>query len=247
MGHPGELKKNTPKIIVGASEVSIEDIDGHKAIDAVGGLGCVNVGYSCDPIKNAITEQLNKLPYYSSFAGTSNDAAIELSYELNQWFEPEGMARAFFTSGGSDSVESALRLARQYHKVRGDLGRTKFFSLKKGYHGTHFGGASVNGNQRFRTAYEPLLAGCHHMPSPYTFRNPFNETNPDPIKAIISSASIPFAFPHQLWNESGAEDVVCMDGGTMYNENLVSAVTRCREQVEHDSQITIDIIVCSAH
>lgn len=75
----------------------------------------------------------------------------------------------------------------------------------------------------------------------------FNETNPDPIKAIISSASIPFAFPHQFWNESGAEDVVCMDGGTMYNENLVSAVTRCREQVEHDSQITIDIIVCSAH
>ena len=76
MGHPGELKRNTPKIIVGASDVSIEDIDGHKAIDAVGGLWCVNVGYSCDPIKNAITEQLDKLPYYSSFAGTSNDAAI---------------------------------------------------------------------------------------------------------------------------------------------------------------------------
>ena len=189
MGHPGELKRNTPKIITGASGVSIEDIDGHTAIDAVGGLWCVNVGYSCDPIKTAIKEQLDKLPYYSSFAGTSNDAAIELSYELKEWFEPEGMVRSFFTSGGSDSVETALRLARQYHKVRGDFGRTKFFSLKKGYHGTHFGGASVNGNPRFRTAYEPLLAGCHHMPSPYTYRNPFNETDPAKLAQLCLQAT----------------------------------------------------------
>ena len=63
MGHPGEQKRNTPKIITGASGVSIEDIDGHTAIDAVGGLWCVNVGYSCEPIKTAIKEQLDKLPY----------------------------------------------------------------------------------------------------------------------------------------------------------------------------------------
>jgi putrescine---pyruvate transaminase len=70
----------------------------------------------------------------------SNGPAIELSQMLSEWFAADGMTRAFFTSGGSDNIEAALRLARQYHKIRGDRDRTKFLSLKKGYHGTHFGG-----------------------------------------------------------------------------------------------------------
>ena len=102
------------------SGVTITDIDGHSVVDAVGGLWNVNLGYSCQPVKDAITDQLDRLPYYSTFRGTSNDAAIELSYELNEFFAPDGMCRAFFTSGGSDSVETSLRLARQYHKLRGD-------------------------------------------------------------------------------------------------------------------------------
>jgi len=112
-------------------------VDGHRTVDAVGGLWNVNLGYSCHPVKEAISAQLNKLPYYSTFRGTTNDAAIELSYMLQDFFARDGLSRAFFTSGGSDSVEIALRLARQYHKVRGDAGRVKFLSLKKGYHGTH--------------------------------------------------------------------------------------------------------------
>lgn len=188
MGHPRELRDNAPIMITGASGVRITDIDGRETIDAVGGLWNVNLGYSCDPIKKAISDQLDRLPYYSGFAGTTNDAAIELAFELQEWFEPEGMVRAFFTSGGSDSVETCLRLARQYHFTRGEPGRTKFLSLKKGYHGTHFGGASVNGNNRFRTAYEPLLAGCHHIPCPYVYRNPFNETDPEKLGAFCAQA-----------------------------------------------------------
>ena len=103
-------------------------------------------------------------------------------------FEEDGMSRVFFSSGGSDSVETALRLVRQYHRLRGEPNRTKFMSLKKGYHGTHFGGASVNGNNRFRIAYEPLLAGCFHLPSPYTYRNPFNETDPAILAQSIAAA-----------------------------------------------------------
>ena len=121
-------------------------MDGHTVVDGVGGLWNVNLGYSCTPIKAAISAQLDRLPYYSIFRGTSNDAVIELSEELRRFFAPDGMARAFYTSGGGDSVETALRLSRQYHKIRGEAGRTKFLSLKKGYHGTHFGAASVNGN-----------------------------------------------------------------------------------------------------
>ncbi|MGB7244630.1 MAG: aminotransferase class III-fold pyridoxal phosphate-dependent enzyme [Sulfitobacter sp.] len=181
MTSPQDSIDTAPKIITGSEGVRITDIDGHSVVDGVGGLWNVNLGYSCQPVKDAIAAQLDRLPYYSTFRGTSNDAAIELSYELSTFFEPDGMGRAFFTSGGSDSVESALRLARQYHKLRGDAGRTKFLSLKKGYHGTHFGCASVNGNANFRNAYEPLLPGCFHIPAPYTYRNPFNETDPEKL------------------------------------------------------------------
>ncbi len=190
MGHPGQLRTHTPTIISSASGVRIRDIDGHETIDAVGGLWNVNLGYSCTPVKEAIAGQLDALPYYSAFAGTTNTAAIELSYELQEWFGVDGMTRAFFTSGGSDSVETALRLARQFHKIRGDRGRTKYLSLKKGYHGTHMGGASVNGNNRFRTAYEPLLPGCHHIPAPYTYRNPFNESDPEKLADLCIQALV---------------------------------------------------------
>ena len=100
------------------------------------------------------------------------------------------MARVFFTSGGSDAVDTALRLARQYHKIRGDHGRTKFLSLKKGYHGTHWGGASVNGNNRFRMNYEPLLPGCFHLPAPYLYRNQFDETDPEKLAQRVVSAAV---------------------------------------------------------
>jgi len=190
MGHPGEAHENAPKIIKGAEGVEIVDLDGHRAVDAVGGLWCVNLGYSNDAIKQAISDQLWELPYYSAFAGTSNPAAIEASYAVQEFFAEDGMVRAFFTSGGSDSVETALRLSRQYHRLRGEPTRIKFLSLKKGYHGTHFGGASVNGNNRFRIAYEPLLPGCYHLPSPYTYRNPFDETDPERLAEKIAAAAV---------------------------------------------------------
>ncbi|MEN8892397.1 aminotransferase class III-fold pyridoxal phosphate-dependent enzyme [Planktotalea arctica] len=188
MGHPGDVQANAPAIIAKAEGVVIEDLDGHKTVDAVGGLWCVNLGYSNDVIKDAIAKQLYDLPYYSAFAGTSNPPAIEASYAVREFFESDGMVRAFFTSGGSDSVETCLRLSRQYHRLRGEPTRTKFISLKKGYHGTHFGGASVNGNNRFRIAYEPMLPGCFHLPSPYPYRNPFNETDPAQLAQNIANA-----------------------------------------------------------
>ncbi|WP_371060747.1 aminotransferase class III-fold pyridoxal phosphate-dependent enzyme [Rhodosalinus sp. 5P4] len=198
MGHPGAAQTDAPKIIRKAQGVRITDIDGHEAVDAVGGLWCVNLGYSNDKVKEAIARQLQELPYYSAFAGTSNPPAIEASWMVREFFAEDGMARVFFTSGGSDSVDTCLRLARQYHKLRGEPGRTKFLSLKKGYHGTHWGGASVNGNNRFRINYEPLLPGCFHLPSPYTYRNPFDEIDPARLAqkiAAIAEDEIAFQGP----------------------------------------------------
>ncbi|MFN3834117.1 MAG: aminotransferase class III-fold pyridoxal phosphate-dependent enzyme [Allorhizobium sp.] len=188
MAHPAESLSSPPDIIVEAEGVEIIDVDGHRLVDAVGGLWNVNLGYSCEPVKKAIAEQLDRLPYYSIFRGTTNDNVIELSEMLADFFAPDGLSRAFFTSGGSDSVEIALRLARQYHKIRGEAGRVKFLSLKKGYHGTHTLGASVNGNSNFRTQYEPLMPGCFHTLAPYTYRNPFNETDPERLAQLCLAA-----------------------------------------------------------
>ena len=190
MAHPADSQAHPPTIVTRGEGVFITDIDGHRVVDGVGGLWNVNLGFSCEPIKQAISDQLDRLPYYSIFRGTTNDAAVELSYELAQFFEPDGLQRAFYTSGGGDSVETALRLARQYHKIRGDAGRVKFISLKKGYHGTHMGGASVNGDAKFRTQYEPLLPGCYQIPAPYTYRNPFDETDPARLAQLCAAALV---------------------------------------------------------
>ena len=186
--HPGEMRDAPPKVIARAHGVRIEDDAGHETIDAVGGLWCVNLGYSCQPIKDAIAAQLAELPYYSAFKGTTNGPAIELSVEMARLFGPDGMARSFFTSGGSDSVDTALKLARQYHKLRGEAGRTKFVALRKGYHGTHWGGGSVNGNTAFRAPYEPLLPGVFHVSSPYAYRNPFDEADPERLAHLCLRA-----------------------------------------------------------
>jgi len=188
MAHPADSLKNPPTIVTAGSGVRITDVDGHEVVDGVGGLWNVNLGFSCQPVKDAITAQLDTLPYYSIFRGTTNDAVIQLSEELRDFFAPDGLSRAFYTSGGGDSVETALRLARQYHKIRGEAGRIKYLSLKKGYHGTHFGAASVNGNQNFRAPYEPLLPGCFHIPAPYTYRNPFNESDPAKLAQLCLAA-----------------------------------------------------------
>ncbi len=188
MAHPADMRANAPQIITKGDGVRITDVDGHETIDAVGGLWNVNLGFSNTAIKQAISEQLDRLPYYSIFRGTTNDAAIELSYMLREFFEPDGLTRAFFTSGGSDGIEIALRLARQYHKVNGRAGKTKFLSLKKGYHGTHMGGASINGNANFRVQYEPLMPGCFHVPCPNMYRNPFGETDPEKLAQLCLQA-----------------------------------------------------------
>ena len=188
MAHPADSLANPPIIVAGAHGVRLTDVDGHEVVDGVGGLWNVNLGFSCQPVKDAIAAQLEQLPYYSIFRGTTNPPVIELAEKLRDFFAPDGLSRAFYTSGGSDSVETSLRLARQYHKVRGEPGRVKFLSLKKGYHGTHMGGASVNGNANFRTAYEPLLPGCYHIPAPYTYRNPFNETDPERLAQLCLQA-----------------------------------------------------------
>lgn len=175
---PKAVAAAPPLIIDRAQGVHVFDIDGKRYLDTVASLWNVNVGHDRPELKAAIVAQLDKLAYFSTFQNTSNPPAIELSARLMQMFAPEKMKKVLFSSGGSDAVETAMKLARQYWQLQGKAQRTKFISLKLGYHGVHFGGASLNGNPLFRTAYEPLMPGCFQVESPYLYRNPWGEADP---------------------------------------------------------------------
>lgn len=179
MGHPGSARDAPPDIIARGDGSWVWDIDGHRMVDGIGGLWCANLGFGRKEIRDAIVEQLDELPFYNTFRGATHPRAIELSRRLTNLMAEDGVGAFHFSSGGSDAVEGALKLARQYWKLRGQADRTKYLSLRQGYHGTHFGGASVNGNTAFRRAYEPLLPGCFHVDAPWLYRNPYTE---DPRK-----------------------------------------------------------------
>lgn len=175
MLHPNEMKQREPIRIVRGDGCHVFDDQGRKLVDGVAGLWNVNVGHNRPEIKQAIVSQLDELEYFQLFDGISHPRAEELSATLIDMLKQEDMARVSFSSGGSDAVETALKLARQYWRVCGQPDRTKFISLKQGYHGVHFGGASVNGNTVFRRNYEPLLPGCFHVETPWLYRNPFTD------------------------------------------------------------------------
>ncbi len=179
MAHPKAMQQTPPDIIVRGEGSWIWDVDGHRMVDGVGGLWSANLGFGRQEIRDAVVAQLDELPFYNIFRGTTHARAIELSERLVQLMEPDGVAGVFFSNGGSDAVESALKLARQYWKVRGQADRSKYIALRQGYHGVHFGGMSVNGNTNFRRNYEPLLPGCFHVDTPWLYRNPYTE---DPLR-----------------------------------------------------------------
>jgi putrescine aminotransferase len=185
MTHPGTVREAPPDIIARGDGSWIWDIDGHRLVDAVGGLWCANLGFGRREIRDAIVAQLDELPFYNTFRGANHPRAIELSQRLVNLMEPDGVGAVHFSSGGSDAVDSALKLARQYWKVVGQRDRTKFISLRQGYHGVHFGGASVNGNTPFRRAYEPLLPGCFHVDTPWLYRNPYTQ-DPEQLAKICA-------------------------------------------------------------
>lgn len=178
--YPPDAVANPPRMISAGDGLYVTDGEGNRLLDSTSGLWNVNLGHSVGAIKRAIAEQLDILPYYSAFRGYTNQPAELLSRKLiEEWFGKDGMARVFFTSGGSDSTETALRLARQYWKIEKQSDRYKYISLKKSYHGTHFGGDSISGGTSARRPYEPLLPGCFHVAEPFLYRNAFDEDNPE--------------------------------------------------------------------
>ncbi|KQV90481.1 aminotransferase class III-fold pyridoxal phosphate-dependent enzyme [Rhizobacter sp. Root1221] len=185
MAHPAAMRKHRPDIIARGEGCWVWDIDGHKMIDGVAGLWSSNLGHSNKAVRDAIVAQLDELPFYNTFRGTTHPRAIELSARIVKTMAPDGVGAVLFSNGGSDAVEGALKIARQYWKVRGQTERTKFISLKNGYHGVHFGGMSVNGLPNIRRAYEPLMPGCFHVDSPWPYHNAYTD-DPEELGRICA-------------------------------------------------------------
>ncbi len=185
MQDPKALRDNPPVIIESGEGVFITDIDGRRFIDCQGGLWCVNAGYGRQEIVQAVTRQMEKLAYYSLFPGSSNAPSIELSQKLIEITAEEGMAKVSFGLGGSDAVESALKIARQYWKLEGQGDKYKFISLYNGYHGLNFGGMSACGGVAWRSSYEPLMPGFFQVEGPHLYRNPFTD-DPEELAEICA-------------------------------------------------------------
>ena len=186
-------------IIVRGDGCYLEDANGKRYLDALAGLFSVNIGYSFgEEIGQAALEQMRELPFYTNWS-YAHPRAIELAAEVAS-LAPGDLNRVFFCSGGSEAVESAWKLARQYYAARGDtragaatrepetrhdeqvaaLGgpqhRYKAVARHVAYHGTTFGALSINGIPAIRTPFEPLVPEVRHVSNTNRYHRPPEET-----------------------------------------------------------------------
>ena len=158
--------KKAPRMFVGAKDMHYTTSDGRKVLDGTAGLWCVNAGHCRPKIVEAIQEQAAELDYAPAFQ-MGHPKAFELANALVS-IAPQGLDHVLYTNSGSESVETALKVALAYHKVKGDAGRFRLIGRERGYHGVNFGGISVGGIVTNRKMFGTLLTGVDHMPHTHT-------------------------------------------------------------------------------
>jgi len=161
-----------PTVMVRGEGSTLWDIDGNAYLDLLAGIYSVNAGYGRRRIVEAMAAQGLELPFVNPFGYTSVPAAA-LADRLSRIAPLGGDARIFFTSGGSESVETALKLAKQYHVLHGYPNRFKTISRRVAWHGTTMGALSVNGLQSARGFFGPLVPGARHVPMSHRYRCPY--------------------------------------------------------------------------
>ncbi|NLA36568.1 MAG: aminotransferase class III-fold pyridoxal phosphate-dependent enzyme, partial [Actinobacteria bacterium] len=160
------------KIIERGEGSWLYDIHGKKYLDGLSGLFTVQVGHGRRELAEAAMAQASELSYFPIW-GYAHPTAIELAAALAER-APSDLNRVFFTTSGSEAVESAWKLARQYHQLRGDHRRYKVISRNTSYHGTSLGALAITGVPALRQAFEPLAPGARHVPNTDRYR-PFIE------------------------------------------------------------------------
>jgi adenosylmethionine-8-amino-7-oxononanoate aminotransferase len=176
--HFTNMHGHEPPIIVRGDGCYLEDVHGKRYLDALAGLFSVNLGYGFgEEIGQAALEQMRELPFYTNWT-YAHPRAIELAAEVAS-LAPGDLNRVFFVSGGSEAVESAWKLARQYFSARDGIApgkKYKAIARDIAYHGTTFGALSINGIEALRAPFEPLVPEVRHVSNTNRYHRPPDET-----------------------------------------------------------------------
>jgi beta-alanine--pyruvate transaminase len=163
--------KQHPRLLVAAKDMHYQSHDGRQILDGTAGLWCVNAGHGRKEITEAVAAQLGKLDYAPAFQ-MGHPAAFQLANKLTAML-PD-FDHVFYTNSGSESVDTALKIALAYQRAIGQGARTRLIGRERGYHGVGFGGISVGGIVSNRKVFGPLLAGVDHLPHTHDIaRNAF--------------------------------------------------------------------------
>jgi beta-alanine--pyruvate transaminase len=154
--------KADPRLLVSAKGMFYRSADDREILDGTAGLWAVNAGHGHVEIADAVGRQLREMDYAPTFQ-MGHPKAFEFAERLKA-YAPDGFGHVFFTNSGSESVETALKIALAYHAARGDHRRTRLIGRERGYHGTNFGGISVGGMVNNRRVFGPGLPGTDHLP-----------------------------------------------------------------------------------
>lgn len=153
--------KKAPRLLAQAQGMFYKTPEGREVLDGVAGLWCVNAGHARPKIVKAIAEQAAEMDFAPPFQ-MAHPKAFELADRLAK-LTPAGLNKVFYTNSGSESVETALKMALAYHRARGEGSRTRLIGRERGYHGVNFGGISVGGIVANRKMFGHLLAGVDHI------------------------------------------------------------------------------------
>jgi adenosylmethionine-8-amino-7-oxononanoate aminotransferase len=157
-------------VLVRGEGCYVWDEHGNRYLDGLSALFCVNAGHGRAELGEAAAAQAKELGFYTNWS-YAHPRAIELAARIAE-LAPYDLNRVFFTSGGSEAVESAWKLARSYHRLRGDGQRTKLIARELAYHGTSLGALAATGLTALRTPFEPLTPGGCHVPNTNSYRWP---------------------------------------------------------------------------
>ena len=175
-----------PDIVVEADGIEVTDIQGKTWIDVNGGYNSVNAGYGRTQIAESVRNQMLQIPYFPQ--GTTTVPLVQLAEKLSD-IMPGDLTRSWPVSGGSEANETALKIARSYHKRRGDSGRYKVISRKGSYHGATGGVMWLGGSGSVRSDYEPSIPGMVYAAQPNSYRCEFGGETPDEC-AVLCAQSI---------------------------------------------------------
>jgi adenosylmethionine-8-amino-7-oxononanoate aminotransferase len=167
----GTAKTREPLIVAGAEGVHIYDSRGHRMIDGIGGMWCVNIGYGREEMAQAIADQVRKIPYFSPFGLISTPPAIEFGAKLAE-YTPGDLKHVFFATGGSTAVDSALRFVQFYNNFVGRPEKKHIITRDWAYHGSTYLSASVSGKPGDRGNLDFVTDTVHHLPAPNPYRRP---------------------------------------------------------------------------